>query len=57
MPENPVSDLIEFLTTPSWPTLVFWLLVVASSVIAVIVWRRSPEQRDFSHLAQWSFAS
>jgi len=53
MPENPVSDLIEFLTDPSWPTPVFWLLVIASIIIAVIVWRRRPEQRDFSHLAQW----
>jgi uncharacterized membrane protein YphA (DoxX/SURF4 family) len=55
MPENPVSDLIAFLTDPNWPTPVFWLLAIASVVIAVIVWRRRPEQRDFSHLAQWSF--
>lgn len=55
MPENPVSDLIAFLTDPNWPTPVFWLLVIASVVIAAIVWRRRPEQRDFSHLAQWSF--
>src|SRR5215469_16573915 len=55
MPENPLSDLIEFLTEPNWPTPVFWLLVIASVAIAVIVWRRRPEQRDFSHLAQWSF--
>lgn len=55
MPENPVSDLIAFLTDPNWPTPVFWLLAIASVVIAVIVWRRRPEQQDFSHLAQWSF--
>ena len=55
MPENPVSDLIAFLTDPNWPTPVFWLLAIASVLIAVIVWRRRPEQRDFSHLAQWSF--
>ena len=55
MPENPLSDLIEFLTDRNWPTPVFWLLVIASIAIAVIVWRRRPEQRDFSHLAQWSF--
>ena len=55
MPENPLSDLIEFLTTASWPTPIFWLLVIASVAIAVIVWRRRPEQRDFSHLAQWGF--
>lgn len=53
MAENPISDLIEFLTDPIWPTLIFWVLMIASVVIAVIVWRRRPEQRDFSHLAQW----
>jgi uncharacterized membrane protein YphA (DoxX/SURF4 family) len=55
MPENPVSDLIEFLTDRNWPTPIFWLLVIASIAIAVIVWQRRPEQRDFSHLAQWGF--
>jgi len=55
MPENPVSDLIAFLTDPNWPTPLFWLLAIASVLIAVIVWRRRPEQRDFLHLAQWSF--
>jgi len=54
MPENPVSDLLEFLTDPNWPTPIFWLLALASVAIAVIVWRRRPEQRDFSHVAQWS---
>lgn len=55
MPENPVSDLIAFLTDPNWPTPVFWLLAIASVLIAVIVWRRRPQQRDLSHLAQWAF--
>jgi hypothetical protein len=55
MPENPISDVIEFLANPSWPTPIFWLLMIASISIAVIVWRRRPEQRDFSHLAQWGF--
>jgi uncharacterized membrane protein YphA (DoxX/SURF4 family) len=55
MPENPVSDLIAFLTDPNWPTPIFWLLAIVSVLIAVIVWRRRPEQQDFSHLAQWSF--
>lgn len=55
MTENPISDLVEFLTTRSWPTPVFWLLVIASVAIAVLAWRRFPEQRDFSHLAQWAF--
>ena len=55
MPENPLSDLIEFLTDPSWPTPIFWLLMIASVAIAATVWRRRPEQRDFTHLAQWGF--
>jgi thiosulfate dehydrogenase [quinone] large subunit len=55
MTENPISDLIEFLTDRNWPTPVFWLLVIASVAIAVVAWRRFPEQRDFSHLAQWAF--
>jgi uncharacterized membrane protein YphA (DoxX/SURF4 family) len=66
MPENPLSDLVDFLTRPAptviatglrpiWPTAVFWLLLIGSVAIAVIVWRRRPEQRNFSHLAQWSF--
>jgi uncharacterized membrane protein YphA (DoxX/SURF4 family) len=53
MPENPISDLIDFLTDPSWPTPVFWLLMTASVVIAIVAWRRRPEQRDFHHLVQW----
>lgn len=55
MTENPIFDLIEFLTVRSWPTPLFWLLVIASVAIAVLAWRRFPEQRDFSHLAQWAF--
>jgi uncharacterized membrane protein YphA (DoxX/SURF4 family) len=55
MNSNPISDLIEFLTDPVWPTPVFWLLMIGSVAIAVVVWRRRPEQRDFPHLAQWGF--
>jgi len=55
MPENPIGDLIGFLSDPNWPTPIFWLLMISSVVIAVIVWRRRPEQRDFSHVAQWAF--
>jgi uncharacterized membrane protein YphA (DoxX/SURF4 family) len=55
MPENPISDLFDFLTDANWPTPIFWFLAIASVAIAVIVWRRQPEQRDFPHLAQWGF--
>jgi uncharacterized membrane protein YphA (DoxX/SURF4 family) len=54
MTENPISDLIQFLTDRNWPTPVFWLLVIASVAIAVLAWRRFPEQRDFSHVVQWA---
>ena len=54
-PKNPISDVIEFLTDPSWLTPVFWLLVIASVGIAILIWHRRPDQRDFSYLAQWSF--
>jgi uncharacterized membrane protein YphA (DoxX/SURF4 family) len=55
MNDNPVSDLVEFLTDPIWPTSVFWLLMIGSVVIATLVWRRLPEQRCFSRLARWGF--
>jgi thiosulfate dehydrogenase [quinone] large subunit len=55
MNTNPIADLIDFLTDSIWPTPVFWLLTIASVAIAAIVWRRRPEQRHFSNLAQWSF--
>jgi len=54
MNRNPVSDLIGFLTDPTWTTPVFWLLTIGSVAIAIAVWRRFPEQRTFSRLVQWS---
>ena len=55
MNPNPLSDVIALVTDPVWTTAVFWLLVLASVVIAAFVWRRLPEQRTLSHLVQWSF--
>ncbi|HYU12286.1 MAG TPA: hypothetical protein VEK82_06910 [Stellaceae bacterium] len=55
MNPNPFSDVVAFVTNPVWTTAVFWLLVIASVVIAGSVWQRLPEQRSFSNLAQWSF--
>ena len=54
MNPNPLSDVVTFVTEPKWTTAVFWLLVFASVLIAVIVWRRLPEQRRFSNLIQWA---
>jgi len=52
---NPFSDVVAFITDPVWTTAVFWLLVLASVLIAAFVWHRLPEQRSFPNLAQWSF--
>ena len=52
---NPFSDVAVFLTTPSWTTYVFWLLLLASVVIAAAAWTRIPEQRAGRHLAAWIF--
>jgi hypothetical protein len=42
MRPNPFDDVLAFLTKPDWPTAVFWLLLVASGIIAVAIWRREP---------------
>ena len=52
---NPISDFIAWSTDPVWTTPVFWLLVLASVVIAAYVWRRFPKQRTGSRLLQWLF--
>jgi uncharacterized membrane protein YphA (DoxX/SURF4 family) len=54
MNPNPFADVVAFVTNPVWTTAVFWLLVLASVVIAVIVWNRLPEQRSVSNLIQWA---
>jgi uncharacterized membrane protein YphA (DoxX/SURF4 family) len=52
---NPLSDVTAFLTTPSWMIGVFWLLLLASVVIAVYAWSKIPEQRTGHNLAAWLF--
>jgi uncharacterized membrane protein YphA (DoxX/SURF4 family) len=54
MNPNPFSDVVAFVTNPVWTTAIFWLLVLASVLIAAFVWRRFPEQRSFPILVQWS---
>ena len=53
MNPNPFSDVVAFVTNPVWTTAVFWLLVIASVVIAGVVWQRLPEQRSAPNLVQW----
>ncbi len=50
---NPISDVITFLTQPSWTTAVFWLLIVASIVIAAYAWRTISSQRRGTSLFGW----
>jgi hypothetical protein len=52
---DPFSDVFGFLTASTWTTGVFWLLIVASVVIAVYAWGRIPEQRAGRHLGAWVF--
>src|SRR6516164_3369641 len=51
---NPISDVAKFLTQPGWPTVVFWLLIVASVAIAVYAWRVIPTQRTGTNLFDWA---
>jgi uncharacterized membrane protein YphA (DoxX/SURF4 family) len=52
---NPLSDAIAFLLQPGWTTAIFWLLLVASVVIATYAYRTIPEQRSLAHLCNWGF--
>jgi uncharacterized membrane protein YphA (DoxX/SURF4 family) len=53
MRPNPLHDAVQFLTQPAWFTAVFWLLLLASMAIAVLVWRRDPAQRTPHNLGIW----
>jgi uncharacterized membrane protein YphA (DoxX/SURF4 family) len=52
---NPLTDVIAFLTKPGWTTAAFWLLLAASVVVAVYARATIPEQRRGTHVAQWLF--
>jgi hypothetical protein len=54
MNPNPVSDVIQFLTNPAWTTGVFWLLILASIIIAIYAWRTIPAQRTATNLFDWA---
>jgi uncharacterized membrane protein YphA (DoxX/SURF4 family) len=53
MNPNPVTDIVGFMTQPGWMIALFWLLLIASLVIANYVLATIPWQRRFSHVAQW----
>ena len=53
MRTNPISDALEFLTQGGWTSYVFWLLIIASVVIAAVNLLRDPSQRSGLHLWNW----
>ncbi len=53
MRPSPWQDAFGFLTAASWPTPVFWLLLLASAVIALLAWRRDLAHRTGRSLAIW----
>jgi len=61
MQHDPISDVLNFLqqpafvSGPTWPTAVFWVLVLASLAIAVYAFAAIPGQRRATHLWNWVF--
>lgn len=51
---NILSDTIKFLTTPAWPTAVYWIALLAGIVIAVRAWRGDPGQRGGRTMGIWA---
>jgi uncharacterized membrane protein YphA (DoxX/SURF4 family) len=54
MRPNPLGDAIHFLAQSGWFTPVFWLLLLASIIIAVQAWRHDPQQRIPRQLGIWA---
>lgn len=54
MRTNPVVDIWNFLTDPSWETAVFWLLLVGSLAIAVRAYRQHAEQCSLDTGVNWA---
>ena len=50
MRQNPLGDALSFLADTGFPRPVFWLLLLASAVVAVYVWRSDPAQRSLRHV-------
>jgi uncharacterized membrane protein YphA (DoxX/SURF4 family) len=54
MRPNPWSDVVHFMLKPAWTTYVFWVLVIASILIAAYAFATIREQRRFVHLGNWA---
>jgi uncharacterized membrane protein YphA (DoxX/SURF4 family) len=55
MKHNPLSDVIDFLQQPGWTTIVFWVLLLASVVIAIYAFTTIRDQRRAIHIWNWGF--
>src|ERR1700746_698614 len=55
MNPDPITDVLEFLRQPAWPTGIFWLLGLASLAIAVYAFVILPSQRRATHICDWAF--
>ncbi|HLY87837.1 MAG TPA: DoxX family protein [Acetobacteraceae bacterium] len=53
MRPNPLNDTVHFLIQPAWFTPVFWVLLAASIVVALLVWARDPMQRAPRDVGLW----
>jgi len=55
MNPDPISDVVAFLRQPAWTTAIFWLLGLASVVIAIYAFSTIPSQRRLTHICDWIF--
>jgi hypothetical protein len=53
MKPNPLTDALHFLVNPAWPTVVYWLLLLASIAIALYAWRNIASQRSWRTVGDW----
>jgi uncharacterized membrane protein YphA (DoxX/SURF4 family) len=51
---NALTDTIAFLTFPAWYTAIYWIVLVASGVIAFSAWQREPRQRTLRSIGTWA---
>jgi len=55
MNPDPISDVAAFLRQPAWTTAIFWLLGLASVVIAIYAFSTIPSQRRLTYICDWIF--
>jgi len=55
MNHNPISDALDFLQQPGLTTVIFWILVAASILIAIYAFSTIPGQRRLTYVCDWAF--